>query len=236
MSNFKEIIKLFISAECKGWKKTEVIGLSLVFAVIFINAYIVKDSIIAVISAVCGILYSTIAGKGKISCYFFGLAGTCCYSWLSFENALWGNLVLYMCYYFPMQVAGIFAWKKHLKTDTREIIKKQLTQKQKILYLLIAIAACTIAVLVIKYFGGNSPVFDGITTVLSVFGMYFTVKRCIEQWIVWMIVNGLSSVMWLNLVLHGAKTYATFIMWCVYFFLAVYFYFQWKKEIDAQTE
>ncbi len=235
MSNFKEFIKSFISAECKGWKKTELTGLVVVFAVIFINAYIVKDGIIAVISAVCGILYSAIAGKGKISCYFFGLMGTGCYSWLSFENALWGNLILYMCYYLPMQVAGIFAWKNHLKTDTREIIKKQLTQKQRIVYSLIAIIACSTAVLAIKYLKGSSPFFDGITSVLSVFGMYFTVKRCIEQWFVWMIVNGLSSLMWLNLVLHGAKTYSTFIMWCVYFFLAVYFYFQWKKEIDAQT-
>ena len=126
MNNFKEFIKSFIKAELKGWKRGEVIALTIVFAVIFINAILVKDSIIAVISAVCGILYSTIAGKGKISCYFFGLAGTCCYSWLSFENALWGNLILYMCYYFPMQVFGIFSWSRHLKKDTREIVKKRM--------------------------------------------------------------------------------------------------------------
>ena len=234
MNNFKEFIKSFIKAELKGWKRGEVIALAIVFAVIFINAIIVKDSIIAVISAVCGILYSTIAGKGKISCYFFGLSGTCCYSWLSFENALWGNLILYMCYYFPMQVFGIFSWSRYLKKETREIVKKRMNTKERLLLFIVAIILCSIAVGVIKYFKGSSPLFDGITTVLSIFGMYLTVKRCIEQWIIWMIVNGLSSIMWLNLVLHGAKTYATFIMWCVYFILAIYFYIQWKKEIDAQ--
>ena len=228
-------MKDFIKAELSGWKKGEIIALIIVFTIILVNAFIVKDSIIAVISAICGILYSTIAGKGKISCYFFGLMGTCCYSWLSFENALWGNLVLYMCYYFPMQIAGIFAWKKHLKEETKEIIKKQLTAKQRIKYGLIALIACITAVLLIKHFNGSSPFFDGITTVLSVFGMLFTVKRCIEQWIVWMIVNGLSTIMWLNLVLHGAKTYATFIMWFVYFVLAIYFFIQWKKEIGAKA-
>ena len=227
-------IKEFLKAELSGWKKFEVIGLSIVFLVIFVNAFIVKDSPIAVVSAVCGILYSTIAGKGKVSCYFFGLAGTFCYSYLSFKNGVYGNLALYMCYYFPMQVAGIFEWRKHLKDTTKEIIKKELTKQQKLKLVLIASIACIAAILIIKYFNGSSPVFDGITTVLSVFGMYLTVKRCIEQWIIWMIVNGLSTIMWLDLVMKGARTYSTFIMWLVYFILAIYFYVCWRKEISAK--
>lgn len=227
-------IKDFVKAELTGWKKREIIGLAIVFSIIIINALIVKDSIIAVISAVCGILYSTIAGKGKVSCYFFGLMGACCYSWLSFDNKLWGNLILYMCYYFPMQVLGIFEWKKHLKQTTKEIVKIQMSTKQALQMAILAFVCCSIAIILIKYFKGSSPFFDGITTVLSVFGMYLTVKRSIEQWIIWMIVNGLSTIMWLNLVLNGAKTYATLIMWFVYFILAIYFYINWKKELKEQ--
>lgn len=228
--SFKE----FIKAELTGWKKLEIIGLSIVFLIIFVNAFVMKDSIVAVVSAICGILYSTIAGKGKVSCYFFGLTGTCCYSWLSFENALWGNLILYMCYYFPMQILGIFEWQKHLKTDTKEIYKKRLSLSQQLKMSALAFLLCVFAVLTISFFKGSNPLFDGITTVLSVFGMYFTVKRCIEQWIAWIVVNGLSTIMWLNLVLHGAKAYATLIMWFVYFILAIYFYICWKKEISAK--
>lgn len=228
--SFKE----FIKAELTGWKKVEIIGLSIVFLIILVNAFVMKDSIVAVVSAICGILYSTIAGKGKVSCYFFGLTGTCCYSWLSFENALWGNLILYMCYYFPMQILGIFEWQKHLKTDTKEIYKKRLSLSQQLKMSALAFLLCVFAVLTISFFKGSNPLFDGITTVLSVFGMYFTVKRCIEQWIAWIVVNGLSTIMWLNLVLHGAKAYATLIMWFVYFILAIYFYICWKKEISAK--
>lgn len=226
-------IKEFVKYELSGWKKGEIAWLSIVFLIIFINAFIVKDSIIAVISAVCGILYTTIAGKGKVSCYIFGLCGTSCYSWLSFENALWGNLVLYMGYYFPMQVWGLFEWSRHLKRSTREIKKTRLTLKERLKLALLAIVAISGAVAVLQYFNDSNPLFDGITTVLSVFGMYLTVKRCIEQWVIWMVVNGLSALMWLNLVLHGAKTYSTFIMWCVYFVLAFYFYFCWKKEMKS---
>ena len=61
--------------------------------------------------------------------------------------------------------------------------------------------------------------------------MYLTVRRAIEQWIVWMIVNALSSIMWISIVMNGEKAYSTVIMWVTYFVLAIYFYAKWRKEI-----
>ena len=228
-------VKDFIKAELQGWKKTELFFLSFVFLFIFINAIIVKDSIVAVISAVCGIMYSTIAGKGKVSCYFFGLAGSLCYSYLSLKNLLWGNLILYACYYIPMQITGIFVWKKHLKQESQEIEKVKLSTLERIKLFSLATLICILTIFVLKINGDKSPVFDGITTVFSVFGMYFTVKRYLEQWIVWIIVNGLSSIMWLKLVLQGANTWSTFIMWVVYFILSIYFYISWNKEFKTNS-
>ena len=216
----------FVKKELNGWKKIELIGLFTVLTLILINAIIVKDNPIAVISAFCGILYTIIAGKGKISCYFFGLSGSWCYVWLSFLNSLWGNMLLYLCYYIPMQILGIFKWKKHLKKDTKEIVKTRLSNKNRITLLFIGVLGSIITS------HDKSPIADGITTFLSVLGMYLTVRRAIEQWVVWMIVNGISALMWINLVLHGIKTYSTVIMWVVYFVLAIYFYFEWKKVLN----
>ena len=86
----------FIKLELKGWKKSEIIGLSLVFLIILINSLILNDSKIAIIYAICGVLYTIIAGKGKLSCYFFGICSTLCYSYLSYKNGLYGKLTLNM--------------------------------------------------------------------------------------------------------------------------------------------
>lgn len=221
----------FVNKELTGWKKHEIIGLSVALIVILYNALFLKDSLIAVCSAICGILYTTIAGKGKISCYFFGLLGSGCYITLSFLNALWGNMLLYLFYYIPMQVLGIFKWKKHLNKNSKEIIKTKMSTKERVILTAIAIIGCFITALILDTFSDQSPIIDGITTFLSIIGMYLTVKRCIEQWIIWMIVNGLSLIMWLNLVIQGTKAYSTLVMWFVYFILAIYFYIVWKKEI-----
>jgi len=104
--------------------------------------------------------------------------------------------------------------------------------KERIYLLIATILVSVIAIYVLGYFNDAQPIKDGITTVFSVVGMYLTVRRCIEQWLIWIVVNGLSFIMWLNAVMHGAKAYATVIMWAFYFVAAIYFYLAWKKELE----
>ena len=117
-------LKNFLIKEFKGWSKFETIFLPVILiCVLFVSLYM-KDSLIATISALCGISYTILAGKGKISCYFIGMVGTLCYSFLSWKNLLFGNLILYLGYYFPMEIVGVFAWKKHLKQDKQEKVEE----------------------------------------------------------------------------------------------------------------
>ena len=88
-----------------------------------------------------------------------------------------------------------------------------------------------LAIVVLYYTHDKNPIIDGITAVFSLAGMYLTVRRAIEQWGVWIFVNGLSAVMWGLIALSGEKVYSTVIMWSVYFVLGIYFYFCWKEEL-----
>lgn len=211
----------------------EKIAFGLIILFILVNAYLHQDSPIAVVSAICGITYTVFAGKGKPFCYLFGVTGSFFYSYLSFANALWGNLILYAGYYIPMQVLGFFQWNKNLKQEKNEIIKTTLALKEMLTLLFVTFILSLLVFCVLKYFNDSHPVYDSVTTVFSVAGMYLTVKRAIEQWIFWMIVNFLSFIMWLNVLISGERVYSTVIMWAVYLFLAFYFYIRWKKELTS---
>ena len=211
--------------------KCEFYGFIIAYIILFANAYITQDSAAALISAFCGISYTILAGKGIPACYLIGVVGSAFYSYLSFHNALWGNLILYAGYYIPMQILGFFQWNMHLKDDKQEIIKISLPAKESLILSGLGISISAIVILLLIHFGDKSPYIDGITTVFSILGMYLTVRRAIEQWIIWMIVNGLSLIMWLCIALNGEKVYSTVIMWTVYFILSIYFYFTWRKEI-----
>lgn len=215
-------------------KKYEIIFFLLIYFVLFFQAILNKDSIIALISAFCGITYTILAGKGIPVCYPIGATGSAFYAYLSFAGNLWGNLILYLFYYIPMQILGFFNWNKNLKSDKYEIIKVKLKTKERFWLFCSAflLSLCVIAIL--YHLKDNSPVIDGLTTVFSVLGMYLTVRRCIEQWFVWIGVNVLSLIMWLNIALDGAKVYSTVFMWFVYSILAIYFCFSWHKEMKEK--
>ena len=221
----------FTKKELSGWGKVERIIFPLEILLIILISIYMKVNKVALVSAVCGISYTILAGKGKISCYLFGLAGTFCYSFISFKNALYGNLALYALYYFPMQVAGIFKWKKHLKSDTQEIEKTKLSKKERIIYSLIAVLGSVILAYVLWKLNDQNPIIDAITSVFSIIGLILTVKRCIEQWYIWFVVNGLSMVMWIQAYLNGSNCFATILMWATYFVLSIYFLHAWNKEM-----
>lgn len=221
----------FIRKELRGWGKYERIIFPAEIIIIILLSLYMKDSKIALVSAICGISYTILAGKGKISCYFFGLCGTLCYAFLSFKNNLFGNLCLYLLYYFPMQMFGIFKWKQHLKKDCQEIVKTKLSTKERFVSYSLSLILSVVLYFILKYFHDQSPMIDAVTSVFSIVGLLLTVKRCIEQWHVWFVVNGLSTIMWINAYLHGSNCFATVIMWATYFVLSIYFLHCWRKEI-----
>ena len=227
-------INEFIQKELSGWGKYERIIFPAEILLIIILSVIMKDNKIALISAICGISYTILAGKGKISCYLFGLMGTLCYAFIAFKNYLFGNVGLYICYYFPMQLVGIFKWRQHLKKETNEIQKIKLSNIERIIYTILGIFFTIICYFVLIKYHDKNPIFDSITTIFSVFGLLLTVKRCLEQWYVWIVVNGLSAIMWIQAYLNGSNCFATVIMWVTYFILAVYFLKNWEKDIRQQ--
>ncbi|MCQ2738936.1 MAG: nicotinamide riboside transporter PnuC [bacterium] len=213
----------------------EKVFFAILITILAINYFVFKDNLASVLSAFWGVSYAFLAGKGKPSCYLFGLSGSGLYGWLSFANAFWGNLVLYLFYYIPMQILGFFKWNNNLKNGKKEIIKTCLSHKEKLTLSILITITTIIFGIALYYMHDKNPLFDSITTIGSIAGMYLTVKRCIEQWLIWIIVDSLSALMWLEIALNGEKVYSTVIMWCLYTFLAVYFYIHWKKEIKENS-
>lgn len=220
-----------IKSEFKSWNSFEIIFPSFAIIAIILISLILNDSKIALISAICGILYTVIAGKGKPYCYFFGIIGTLCYCYLAYKNTLYGNLLLNGGYYLPMEIIGFFAWNKHLKKETNEIEKTSLKKSKLIILYSLMFLSGLIFAFVLKNMGDRFFVLDSFITILSIGAMYLTVKRCVEQWIIWSVVNTLSIIVWFNIYTNGSKTFSTLLMWGCYLIMGIYFYIKWKKAL-----
>ena len=83
ISNYTKKIKkniLLDNINMKNMKQSFKI-LSLIYLILIVCAVIFKDSPAAVISAVFGITYTFLAGKGNPICYLFGVTGSGFYSY-----------------------------------------------------------------------------------------------------------------------------------------------------------
>ena len=223
-------IKAFLKKEVMELAAKEKIFFFAVIAVILFLLILMHDSKIALISALCGISYTIFNGKGKIYCYFFGITGTLCYSYLAFKNGLWGNFFLNFLYYLPLEIIGLINWKKHLINEFT-VKKTKLNNKQRFFLIIISVAIASILVSIVYFYQFTILNFlDFLTLALSVMAMILAVKRCIEQWYLWSIVNFLSVILWILAYINGSNCLATIIMWGVYFVLGIYFLKEWKLQ------
>ena len=104
----------FLRGEAAGWQKWEIIWMIFCLAATGLLSYLLNDTLPGIIAAQTALLYTLLAGKGTISCYLFGIVNTVLYGWLSWQNRLYGEVMLNWGWYLPMMFTGLFCWRRHL--------------------------------------------------------------------------------------------------------------------------
>lgn len=220
----------FVKNEMKGWQKLELLWLIAACVVIAGLSVYWGDSTMGIVSAVTGVACVVCTGKGKLSAYIFGLVNCVLYAIISFQATLYGETMLNVLYYIPMQFVGFFVWNKHMSKETYEVEKR----KMKPLGWVLMIASIAIFTylygLLLKYLGDAIPFVDAFTTISSVVAMIISVRMYAAQWWIWVAVDIFSVYMWWCDFRSGSDNIATLLMWVVYLGNAVIMLIKWEKE------
>lgn len=227
----QELIKL----EIKGWRKIEVLWLVLATLIITGLSIYWDESLIGIISAVTGVICVVLTGKGKLSCYFFGVINCVAYAYIAYQAKFYGDVMENLLYFLPMQFVGFIQWKKNMNVDTGEVISKRLSWNKRIVLLLMSAIVVYIYGLFLEKIGGNLPYMDSLSNILSLVAMWLCVKRYMEQWIMWIIIDVVTVGMWLTAFMQNQESIATLVMWMVYLINAIIMYIRWNKSSDEEV-
>lgn len=228
-------MKDFIKKELTGWKKIEVVWLCLAVAVTVGLSLYWKDNIIGILAATTGVMCVVLTGKGKISSYIFGMVNTVLYAYISFGAKYYGEVMLNLLYYVPMNVVGWILWKKNMNEESNEVVKERLTLKWQVIVVLVSAAGIYLYGLLLKVLGGSLPFVDSMSTVLSVVAQILCVKRLMEQWVIWIVVDVVTVIMWAINFANGGENIATLIMWSVYLLNAIFMFVKWYRESKKEV-
>lgn len=230
---FKRIgnaIREFFRDEITGWKPLELIWLGIATAVILAVALYSRDSIISIIAGLTGVWCVILTGKGKRSSFIFGVVNVVFYAWIAFLVPYYGEVMLNMLYYLPMNFVGFIAWRKHINKTSGEVKKQRLPLKKGIIVYLVTAAAIGGYGFVLQLMGGKLPYIDSMSTVVSVVAQVLSVKRLTEQWVLWIAVDVVTVIMWLVNFINGGENLATLAMWSVYLINAIIMFIKWNRE------
>ena len=223
-------IKSFVKNETSGWKAPELFWLFFAVAIIVAVSIILKDSMISLITAVTGVICVILTGKGKRSSFIFGIINVVFYAIIAFKAKYYGEVMLNLIYYFPMNFVGWFVWKKHMNSETGEVIKTQFPVKKSLIIYAATAIGIVLYGLVLKAIGGKLPFVDSMSTVVSITAQILSVKRLTEQWVLWIVVDIVTVIMWAINFANGGETVATLAMWSVYLINAIIMYIRWNRE------
>ncbi len=229
-------MKKFLKNEITGWSLPEVLWMIFVCGVICGLSVYWQETVWGIISAVTGVLYTMLAGKGKLSAYVFGLVNCVIYALISFGARLYGETILNGLYYLPMMFVGFFSWKNNMDSETGEVKKRRMSGAAR-LWLVVAILAFTAVFgFVLKLMGDALPYVDSFTTVSSVIAMIVSIKRYSEQWWIWLAMNVFSVYMWWMNFATGSENIATLIMWMVYLINGIFILIKWESDLRKTGE
>jgi nicotinamide mononucleotide transporter len=225
----------FINQLFKGWRGTEVAWLSFsLLSIISLSVYS-GDTTLGIIAATTGMMYTFLAGKGKTSCFLFGLINTPIYAYLAFKSGYYGDAALNL-YYFAMMFPSLVIWLKNSAQDPEEgIIRTRLSAKGRIILAFLCIA-CAIPLWGILYaLNGARPLCDSLTNILSIAAMILTARRAIEQWILWIAVDAIEVFMWYKSWLNGEGHISILLMWLLFLANGIYLLSLWMRIEKRRT-
>ena len=174
------------------------------------------------IAGIAGVVCVVLVAKGSIWNYLFGIVNVTMYAYISYKAALYGDAMLNALYYVPMQFIGWWQWRKRgadISSDEgKGLVKPRTFNWSQRLILFAACASAVIAVgFALRYFGDPQPFKDSTTTVLSIVAQALMALAFMEQWVLWIITNVVSVVMWGICAARGeAHASVMVIMWSFY--------------------
>ena len=222
-------MRKWIKSELMGWRPAEAAWLAAAVIITLGLSLYWHDTAVGIIAAVTGVVCVVLTGKGKLSSYIFGMVNTLLYAYVAFGAKYYGEVMLNLIYYVPMNIVGFVLWRRHMNEDGSEVVKQRLRRGWQFLLIAVSAAGVYLYGLFLKGLGGSLPFVDSLSTVMSIVAQFLCVRRYMEQWVVWIVVDVVTVIMWAVEFARGGESIATLIMWSVYLINAVIMFIKWYR-------
>jgi nicotinamide mononucleotide transporter len=176
-----------------------------------------------IVANILNLLGVYLAAKNKVATWPVGIVGCLLYAVMFFEVKLYADVTLQF-FYIATSFYGWHIWKKGGE-DKKELPVTRVNLKKLALYSLIGLLTSALyGFMLLKTTDASYPFIDSVILSFSVIGQLLMMKRKLECWPVWILVNTLSIPLFVSKGLN-----LTAFVYALFWVNAVWGHFQWKN-------
>lgn len=181
---------------------------------------------IEIVGAILSLVYLYLSINQKVSLWFFGIISSVFYIVVFFQTKFYADMSLQF-YYVVISIYGWINWKRPEQKTAEELPTTRMSAKLG-LYLAVATGITYIVYYIVlaKFTDSTIPKADSLVGALSVIGTWMLARKLIENWLVWIVADGLCVGLYIY-----KDLYPTAVLFVIYTIMSGVGYWQWKKTI-----
>lgn len=187
------------------------------------------DHYIEVCGTLTGFLYLGFSIRQHFLTWPVGLLNALFYVVVFFTSKIYADMALQF-YYVAISIYGWWCWLHGSATGH----SLEVTRTAHSLWLKLMLASILLFIVIsfvlVRYTDSPVPYWDALTTALSIVATWMLAQKKIEHWLLWVLVDAISIGLFIV-----KELYPTTLLFLVYTILAIYGYFEWRKELNPGT-
>lgn len=179
--------------------------------------------LLQIIGTLLGLLYLWLEYKANIWVWIIGAIMPLVHGILYLTSGIYADAAMQL-YYVAAGIYGLVVWCRAPKTKDDGIIKH--TPRGWIVRLVAVYVLLHVAIYLFltECTDSRVPLFDSMSTALSIVAMWMLSRKLVEQWLVWLVVDMISVGLYIY---KGIPiTAALYTLYCI---LAVVGYMRWRR-------
>ncbi len=179
--------------------------------------------ILQVVGTTLGLLYLWLEYRANIWLWIVGAIMPMVHGVLYLQSGIYADAAMQL-YYILAGLYGLMVWRRKPKEGSTLPIRHTPKQWIPSLIAVYVVLHVVIYFILVEFTDSRVPIFDSMSTALSIVAMWMLSRKLVEQWLIWLVVDMISVGLYMY---KGIPiTAGLYTLYCI---LAIAGYLRWHK-------
>jgi len=182
-------------------------------------------------AVITGLIYVLLAARGSSWCWPWGIVSAALWAYATYTLYDLISDAILQLFYVGM---GIWGWSSWLRKDERtgqKLIEQWLIQDHAWILIIGLLFGLAFGYFFDTYTSAAATYLDAVTTVFAMVATWLTVRKVLENWIYWIVVDAVYVYLYWS---RGSQLFTGLMVF--YIVIAIFGWIEWKRQLQQQLE